>query len=230
MGAQSCLVLFWSKSMTMFQYCEDSPLLDAWILSSPFLEGLSERSRSSLPRSIQDCRPGHRLHNPRNPEARSPDWVLGRSPLPTRGGSKWGADEAQQGTSKNPSPNLCPLAAGECGPCPQQMQALPPQRREPKWAESTLCPSKQKSRQKSEEVGTDSETRGNPLWEPGNLIKAPTGPEIWLSFPDFFPWLDTRKRAAGLRCWKHEWNISSFLFSYHPPCTAPTPSEHHEVF
>ncbi|EDL16040.1 mCG147550 [Mus musculus] len=64
---------------------------------------------------------------------------------------------------------------------------------------AALCPSKQKSRQKSEEESRVSETICVMLWKPGSLIKAPTGPGIRLSFPDFIPWLDTEERAAGLR-------------------------------
>lgn len=39
---------------------------------------------------------------------------------------------------------------------------------------AALCPSKQKS----EEDSTVSETICVPLWKPGSLIKAPTGPGI----------------------------------------------------
>lgn len=115
--------------------------------------------------------------------------------------------QLEQGAKRRqtrPRRRLQRLGSQAVRPCSRGALTLPTtdvvvsaQRWELGWVASTLCPSKQKSRQKCKEDGAVSETICLLLREPRSWIKAPIGLGIWLASPDFTPWLDTQKRLQG---------------------------------
>lgn len=136
------------------------------------------------------------LWHPSLAECQEEDQALGRCTVNSKRGqpgSRWGTAGHRQRLG---SRSLCSCSRGTLTLSTTDVAAAPPWW-ELKWVKSTLCPSTQKSRQKCKESGIVSETICILLWEPRSLIKAPTGLEIWLSFPDFIPWLDTQKGLQG---------------------------------
>lgn len=193
MGTQCCLTVVWSQS-TCLNMCEEwSSTYQMLLSSSP--EGLRGHT---LPRDHSRLLAlTHAWQHPPLaviPGVGTEPWKGALCQLEEDAkGSRWGTAGHLQRLS---SQSVRSCLRGTLTLLTEDVVASP-QWWELKWVKSTLCPSKRKSRQTCKEHDTVSETVYILLWDPRSLIKAPTGLGISLSFPDFIPWLDTRKGLQG---------------------------------